>query len=119
MATATRTARNRAAKSRLKSARKAALTAIAGNDSKAAQTSISSAISLASRAAKSNVVHKNAVSRLQSRLAKAGELEIGIRPVEGGLFSNWAAQTLKAGAKQDLPFRFAVERPEDVPVVGL
>ena len=26
---------------------------------------------------------------------------------------------LKAGAKQDLPFRFAVERPEDVPVVGL
>ena len=25
------------------------------------------------------------------------ELEIGIRPVEGGLFSNWAAQTLKAG----------------------
>lgn len=69
--TATRTARNRAAKSRLKSARKAALTAIAGNDPKAAQTSISSAISLTSRAAKSNVVHKNAVSRLQSRLAKA------------------------------------------------
>jgi ring-1,2-phenylacetyl-CoA epoxidase subunit PaaE len=27
----------------------------------------------------------------------AGELEIGIRPVEGGLFSNWAAQSLKAG----------------------
>ena len=26
---------------------------------------------------------------------------------------------LKAGAKQDLPFRFAVERPEDVQVVGL
>lgn len=69
--TATRTARNRAAKSRLKSARKAALAAIAGNDAKAAQTSVRSAISLASRAAKSNVVHRNAVSRLQSRLAKA------------------------------------------------
>lgn len=26
---------------------------------------------------------------------------------------------LKAGAKQDLPFRFAVERPEDVQVIGL
>ena len=26
---------------------------------------------------------------------------------------------LKAGAKQDLPFRFAVERPEDVQIVGL
>jgi uncharacterized protein (TIGR02231 family) len=26
---------------------------------------------------------------------------------------------LKAGAKQDLPFRFAVERPEDIRVVGL
>ena len=36
-----------------------------------AETQIRSAISLASRAAKSNVIHKNAVSRLQSRLAKA------------------------------------------------
>jgi uncharacterized protein (TIGR02231 family) len=26
---------------------------------------------------------------------------------------------LKAGAKQDLPFRFAVERPEDIQVIGL
>lgn len=26
---------------------------------------------------------------------------------------------LKAGAKQDLPFRFAVERPEDIQIVGL
>ena len=69
--TATRTARNRAAKSRLKTARKAALGAIAGGDAKAAQASIRSAVSLASRAAKSNVIHKNAVSRLQSRLAKA------------------------------------------------
>ena len=69
--TATRTTRNRAAKSRLKTARKAALGAISGADPKAAETLIRSTISLASRAAKSNVIHKNAVSRLQSRLAKA------------------------------------------------
>jgi small subunit ribosomal protein S20 len=69
--TATRTARNRAAKSRLKTARKAALGAIASADAATAQASIRSAISLASRAAKSNVIHKNAVGRLQSRLAKA------------------------------------------------
>ena len=69
--TATRTARNRAAKSRLKTARKAALGAIASADAAAAQTQVRSAISLASRAAKSNVLHKNAVGRLQRRLAKA------------------------------------------------
>lgn len=69
--TTVRTSRNRAAKSRLKTARKAALSAIASADAASAQAQIRSAISLASRAAKSNVVHKNAVSRLQSRLAKA------------------------------------------------
>ncbi len=69
--TATRTARNRAAKSRLKTARKAALSAIAGDDAAAAQTELRTAVSVASRAAKSNIIHKNAVSRLQSRLAKA------------------------------------------------
>jgi ring-1,2-phenylacetyl-CoA epoxidase subunit PaaE len=37
------------------------------------------------------------VSSPRSRLAKLGELEIGIRPVEGGLFSNWAATSLKVG----------------------
>ena len=37
------------------------------------------------------------ISSPRSRLSKAGELEIGIRPVEGGVFSNWAAQSLKAG----------------------
>lgn len=69
--TTVRTSRNRAAKSRLKTARKAALSAIASADAASAQAQIRSTISLASRAAKSNVVHKNAVSRLQSRLAKA------------------------------------------------
>jgi len=37
------------------------------------------------------------ISSPRSRLARAGELEIGIRPVEGGVFSNWAATELKAG----------------------
>jgi len=37
------------------------------------------------------------ISSPRSRLSKLGELEIGIRPVEGGVFSNWAASTLKAG----------------------
>jgi small subunit ribosomal protein S20 len=73
--TATRTSRNRGSKSRLKTARKAALGAIASADAATAQASIRSAISLASRAAKSNVIHKNAVSRLQSRLAKAANVK--------------------------------------------
>ena len=46
------------------------------------------------------------ISSPRSRLARAGELEIGIRPVEGGLFSNWAVQSLKAGT------RLAVMPPE-------
>ena len=37
------------------------------------------------------------ISSPRSRLAARGELEIGIRPVENGLFSNWAAQSIKAG----------------------
>jgi ring-1,2-phenylacetyl-CoA epoxidase subunit PaaE len=37
------------------------------------------------------------ISSPRSRLTRAGELEIGIRPVEGGLFSNWAATAVKVG----------------------
>lgn len=37
------------------------------------------------------------ISSARSRLRTAGELEIGIRQVNGGLFSNWAATSLKAG----------------------
>ena len=61
------------------------------------------------------------ISSPKSRLAKAGELEIGIRPVEGGLFSNWAAQTLKAGAKLDVmppEGRFVVKKPRALHRVG-
>lgn len=37
------------------------------------------------------------ISSPRSRLATQGEVEVGIRPVEGGLFSNWAATQVKAG----------------------
>ncbi len=37
------------------------------------------------------------ISSPRSRLAKLGELEIGIRPVEDGKFSNWAVQNINAG----------------------
>jgi ring-1,2-phenylacetyl-CoA epoxidase subunit PaaE len=37
------------------------------------------------------------ISSPRSRLARAGELEVGIRPVEGGVFSNWAATAVQAG----------------------
>ena len=61
------------------------------------------------------------ISSPRSRLARAGELEIGIRPVEGGLFSNWAAQTLKAGDKLDVmppEGRFTVKKQRAIHRVG-
>jgi ring-1,2-phenylacetyl-CoA epoxidase subunit PaaE len=51
----------------------------------------------------------------------AGELEIGIRPVEGGVFSNWAAQTLKAGSKLEVmppDGRFTVKKQRAIHRVG-
>ncbi|MDP3423725.1 MAG: 2Fe-2S iron-sulfur cluster-binding protein [Burkholderiaceae bacterium] len=37
------------------------------------------------------------ISSPRSRFERDSELEVGIRPVEGGVFSNWAATQLKAG----------------------
>jgi ring-1,2-phenylacetyl-CoA epoxidase subunit PaaE len=37
------------------------------------------------------------ISSPRSRLTRQGELEIGIRPVEGGVFSNWATQGIRVG----------------------
>jgi ring-1,2-phenylacetyl-CoA epoxidase subunit PaaE len=57
----------------------------------------------------------------RSHLANSGELEIGIRPVEGGVFSNWAAQTLKAGDKLDVmppEGRFTVKKQRAIHRVG-
>ncbi len=61
------------------------------------------------------------ISSPRSRLRDAGELEIGIRPVDGGLFSNWAARELKAGdLLQAMPpdGRFIVRRPRAIHRVG-
>jgi small subunit ribosomal protein S20 len=67
--TESRTAHNRAGKSRLRTARKAAAEALTkGKDAQAAAVA---AVSLAARAAKSGLIHKNAASRIQSRLALA------------------------------------------------
>ena len=61
------------------------------------------------------------ISSPRSRLAKAGELEIGIRPVAGGVFSNWAAQSLKAGDRLDVmppDGRFVVRKQRAIHRVG-
>ncbi|MFM8589502.1 MAG: FAD-binding oxidoreductase, partial [Limnohabitans sp.] len=60
------------------------------------------------------------ISSPRSRLAQ-GELELGIRPVEGGVFSNWAATQLKAGdTLRVMPpdGRFTVQKPRAIHRVG-
>jgi ring-1,2-phenylacetyl-CoA epoxidase subunit PaaE len=54
-------------------------------------------------------------------LRDKGELQVGIRPVEGGVFSNWAAQQLKVGdTLRVMPpdGRFVVQRPRALHRVG-
>ncbi|MAS96068.1 MAG: 30S ribosomal protein S20 [Verrucomicrobiales bacterium] len=67
--TKTETARNRAAKTRIKVARKSALSAVESGDAKAAQSAYNVFASEADKAAKKGVVHKKTASRLKSRLA--------------------------------------------------
>jgi ring-1,2-phenylacetyl-CoA epoxidase subunit PaaE len=57
----------------------------------------------------------------RSRFQKQGELEVGIRPMEGGVFSNWAATALKAGdtlAVMPPDGRFTSRRPRALHRVG-
>jgi ring-1,2-phenylacetyl-CoA epoxidase subunit PaaE len=57
----------------------------------------------------------------QSRLVRDGELEIGIRPMDGGVFSNWAATRLKSGdtlAVMPPDGRFTSKRPRALHRVG-
>lgn len=57
----------------------------------------------------------------RSRYQRARELEVGIRPMEGGLFSNWAARHLKPGDRLAvLPpdGRFTIRRPRALHRVG-
>ena len=61
------------------------------------------------------------ISCPRSRLNKTGELEVGIRPVDGGVFSNWAAQSVKAGDTiQVMPpdGRFTVKKQRAIHRVG-
>jgi ring-1,2-phenylacetyl-CoA epoxidase subunit PaaE len=78
-------------------------------------------LTLRARVDGQDVRRNYSISSPRSRLARAGELEIGIRPVEGGLFSNWAAQTVKAGARlQVMPpdGRFTVKKQRAIHRVG-
>ena len=57
----------------------------------------------------------------RGRLHTRGELQVGIRPVDGGVFSNWAAQQLKAGdTLRVMPpdGRFVIQRPRALHRVG-
>jgi ring-1,2-phenylacetyl-CoA epoxidase subunit PaaE len=57
----------------------------------------------------------------RSRYSQARELEVGIRPMEGGVFSNWAATQLKAGdrlAVMPPDGRFVIRKPRALHRVG-
>lgn len=57
----------------------------------------------------------------RSRLTQQGELEVGIRQVDGGAFSSWAVASLKAGdVLRVMPpdGRFVVKRPRALHRVG-
>ncbi|WP_070400391.1 2Fe-2S iron-sulfur cluster-binding protein [Hydrogenophaga sp. PML113] len=61
------------------------------------------------------------ISSPRSLYTRKGELTLGIRPVEGGVFSHWAAMQLKAGdTLQAMPpdGRFTVHRPRALHRVG-
>ncbi|NIC40186.1 1,2-phenylacetyl-CoA epoxidase subunit PaaE [Aquabacterium sp. A08] len=61
------------------------------------------------------------ISSPRSRYLRSGELEIGIRPVEGGVFSNWAATALQAGDTLSVmppDGRFVSKKPRALHRVG-
>jgi ring-1,2-phenylacetyl-CoA epoxidase subunit PaaE len=61
------------------------------------------------------------ISSSQNSYTQNGTLEVGIRPVQGGVFSNWAATKLKVGdVLRVMPAdgRFIVQRPRAIHRVG-
>jgi len=61
------------------------------------------------------------ISSSQNSYVQNGTLEVGIRPVQGGVFSNWAASKLKVGdVLRVMPAdgRFIVQRPRAIHRVG-
>jgi small subunit ribosomal protein S20 len=69
--TATRTERNRAEKSRMKTVRKKALAAIGSGDKELATKAASEFSSVVDKAAKRNLIHPNKAANLKSKTAKA------------------------------------------------
>ena len=69
--TIVRTERNRAEKSRMKTLRKKALTAITAGDKDAAAKASAEFSSVVDKAAKHNVIHSNKAANLKSKTAKA------------------------------------------------
>ncbi|CUX42483.1 30S ribosomal protein S20 [Clostridium saccharolyticum WM1] [Clostridioides difficile] len=67
----TKTARNKAIKSKVKTSVKKVETAVAQNDTEAAKTALRTAIKEISAAGSKGVYHKNTVARKISRLSKA------------------------------------------------
>ncbi len=66
--TETRTTRNRANKSRLRTSLRQLREAIAGGDANAVKTSFSGTVSLLDKAVQKGVIHKNTASRYKARL---------------------------------------------------
>jgi len=61
------------------------------------------------------------ISSPRSRYHRSGELEVGIRPVEGGVFSNWAATQIRVGdTLQVMPpdGKFTVKKQRAIHRVG-
>jgi small subunit ribosomal protein S20 len=67
--TKTRTLRNKASRSKVKTFRKRVLEALEKGDAKAAQEAYNKFASAADKASKGNAIHKNKASRLKSRVA--------------------------------------------------
>jgi ring-1,2-phenylacetyl-CoA epoxidase subunit PaaE len=78
-------------------------------------------LTLRARIEGQDVRRSYSISSPRSRLTHLGEIEVGIRPVQGGVFSNWAAAHIHAGdlltvmAPQG---RFTVQRPRAIHRVG-
>ena len=66
--TETRTARNRANKSRLRTSLRQLREAISSGDANAIQTTVSGTVSLLDKAVQKGVLHKNTASRYKARL---------------------------------------------------
>ena len=61
------------------------------------------------------------IASTRSALQQKSEITLGIRPVEGGLFSNWAANELQAGDRLQLmppDGRFTIHKPRAIHRVG-